>query len=44
MPSPKSCSIEDYSAIRTCRDSLRRELDAVITGEPDPLPEEWLTS
>jgi hypothetical protein len=38
-----SCSINDYRAIRARRDSLRRELDAAIFGEPDPLPEEWLT-
>jgi len=36
-------SVEDYKAIRARRDRLRCELDAVISGEPDPLPEEWLT-
>jgi hypothetical protein len=36
-------SIEDYRGIRTRRDRLRSELDALISGEPDPQPEEWLT-
>jgi hypothetical protein len=38
-----SCSVDDYRTIRTRRDELRRERDAAISGEPDPLPDEWLT-
>jgi hypothetical protein len=34
---------DDFEAIRARRDELCREQDAVIGGEPDPLPAEWLT-
>ena len=40
---PMSYSIEDYRAISARRDILRRERDAAMGGETDPLPEEWLT-
>jgi hypothetical protein len=34
---------DDFEAIRARRDELYREQDAAISGEPDPLPAEWLT-
>jgi hypothetical protein len=36
-------SVDDYGAIRARRDELHRERAAVITGEFEPLPDEWLT-
>ena len=38
-----SPSVEDYGAIRARRDELYRERAAVIRGEFEPLPDEWLT-
>ncbi len=40
---PMSPSVDDYGAIRARRDELYRERAAVIRGEFEPLPDEWLT-
>ena len=34
---------DDFEAIRARRDELCRARDTAISGEFDPLPDEWLT-